>query len=269
MPTHRLPDDYPLAYAESGQGRPLLLIHGSLCDSRYWSPQMAPLGQQHHVVAPSLRRCWPEAWDGEGSGYGIQTHVDDLLALVDALGEGPVDAVGHSRGGHIAFRLALQAPDRVRRLVLAEPGLFPDAGFGAVAGIDRQMPARRVHEAVALIREGDIDGGLASFVDGVSGTPIWRHTVPSFKQMARDNAHTLLGQARESRLDVSRAELVSMKTPTLLIGGALTPAPFPALLDLLQANLPDARRVGIPAARHAMNLAAPRVFNEAVLAFLS
>ena len=69
-------------------------------------------------------------------------------------------------------------------------------------------------------------------------------------------------------LEVSRAELASMKTPILLVGGALTPAPFPALLDLLQAHLPDARRITIPAARHAMNLAAPRVFNEAVLAFL-
>ena len=268
MPTFRLPDDTPLAYAESGQGRPLLLIHGSLCDSRYWSPQMAPLGERHHVLAPSLRRCWPERWDGNGPGYDIATHVDDLLAFIDGLGSDAVNLVGHSRGGHVAFRVALQAPERVRRLVLAEPGLFPDDGFGEVPGIDRDVPARRVREALAHLRDGDIDGGLASFVDGVSGMPIWRHTVPSFKQMARDNANTLFGQARESRLEVSRAELASMKTPILLVGGALTPAPFPALLDLLQAHLPDARRITIPAARHAMNLAAPRVFNEAVLAFL-
>ncbi len=46
---------YGMAYAEHGTGAPLLLVHGSLLDQRYWAPQMGPLGEDFRVVAPSLR----------------------------------------------------------------------------------------------------------------------------------------------------------------------------------------------------------------------
>ena len=96
---------YDMAYAEHGTGATLVLIHGSLLDHRYWAPQMDPLGQHHRVVAPSLRHCWPARWDGAGDDFTIRQHVDDVAALIDALGAGPVHLLGHSRGGHIAFRV--------------------------------------------------------------------------------------------------------------------------------------------------------------------
>lgn len=268
MPTLRI-NDYDLAYAETGSGRPLLMIHGSLCDYRYWAPQMAPLGAAHRAIAVSLRRCWPESWDGQGEGYDVDTHVDDLIAFIEALNAGPVDLMGHSRGGHIAFRLAQRAPQHLRRLILAEPGGMPDASFGAIEGIDRDQAGTRTREAAQRIEDGDVDGGLALFIDGVSGMPIWSHTVSAFKRMARDNARTLLGQLRETRMAFSRTDLESLAIPTLLIGGALTPSPFPQLLDLLQSHLPQVQRVTIPGVRHAMNLAAPVPFNKAVQEFLA
>ncbi|MGH8447360.1 MAG: alpha/beta fold hydrolase [Solimonas sp.] len=267
MPTQRV-NDYELSYAETGSGAPLLLIHGSLCDQRYWVPQMAPFGAGRRAIAVSLRRCWPEVWDGLGDGYSVAQHVDDLIAFIAALDAGPVDLLGHSRGGHVALRLALRAPQLVRRLILAEPGGQPDASFGPRPGLDLQMTAARTREAATLIAGGDVDGGLALFVDGVSGMSIWQHMVPGFKRMARDNAHTLLGQQREAPMRYTRDELAGLALPTLLVGGELTPAPFPQLLDLLQAHIAGAQRATIPAARHAMNLAAPAPFNAAVLAFL-
>lgn len=267
MATLRI-NDYDLAYTETGSGRPLLMVHGSLCDYRYWAPQMAPLGRHHRAIAVSLRRCWPENWDGRGEGYDIETHVDDLAAFVEALDAGPIDLMGHSRGGHVALRLALRAPQILRRLILAEPGGFPDASFGTVDGLDPERTARWLREAVRHIESGDIDGGLALFIDGVSGIPMWSQTIPSFKRMVRDNAHTLLGQIRETRMAFSRPQLESLEIPNLLVGGALTPSPFPQLLDLMQAHLPQVQRVTIAGARHAMNLAAPPAFNTAVLDFL-
>lgn len=244
------------------------MIHGSLCDYRYWTPQMAAFGEHRRAIAPSLRRCWPEQWDGAGDGYTVDRHVDDLIAFIANLDAGAVDLVGHSRGGNVALRLALKAPALVRRLVLAEPGVMPDDSFVESANFDRTKAAAWTREAAARIEAGDVEGGLQQFVDSVSGTAIWKHTVPGFKRMARDNANTLLGQAREVRRDVSRAELAAMRLPTLLVGGALTPSPFPQLLDLLARYLPDTHRVTIPGARHAMNLAAPVAFNSAVLDFL-
>lgn len=257
------------AFSAIGNGRPLLMIHGSLCDYRYWAPQMSVFGARQRAIALSLRRCWPETWDGSGDGYSIEQHVEDLLSFIESLDAGEVDLVGHSRGGLVAFRLAQQQPKLVRRLVLAEPGVMPDLSFAEAADLDREQAENWTRAAAARIEAGDVEGGVQLFIDGVSGTDIWRKTVPAFKRMALDNAHTLIGQAREIRKPVSRAELEALRTPTLLIGGALSPSPFPQLLGLLERHLPDSHRVTIPAARHAMNLSAPSVFNAAVLDFLA
>ena len=268
MLTLRL-NDYDLAFVETGSGTPLVMIHGSLCDYRYWAPQMQALGRHCRAIAVSLRHCWPETWNGVGRGYDVEQHVDDLRALIERLDAGPVDLLGHSRGGYVALRLALLAPQHIGRLILAEPGGLPDASLVAAPEAIRAHTQARVDTAAALIASGDIDGGLAAFINGVSGVSIWERMVSSFKRMAHDNAHTLLGQAREPRLDLSRADLEAIRAPTLLVGGALTPPPFPKLLDLLEQHIADVEHVTIAGATPAMNLAAPNPFNRAVLDFLA
>lgn len=270
MPIRRI-HDHDLFWLESGSGPapPLLMIHGSLCDARYWAPQMGPLGAGRRAIAVSLRHCWPAAWDGRGAGYHVDQHVADLAAFIDTLDVPQVDVMGHSRGGYVAYRLALRLPARVRKLILAEPGGQPDASLGEIAGFDAQRTPALMVEAARRIEAGHIDEGLAHFIDGISGLPIWAQTVPAFKRMARDNAHTLLAQVRETRAAYTRRDLESLAgVPILLVGGALTPSPFPELLALLAAQLPGARRVTIPGARHAMNLAAPGPFNIALSGFL-
>jgi len=268
MPSLRI-NDYDLAYVEAGSGKPLLMIHGSLCDYRYWQPQMTPFAAQRRAIAISLRHCWPEAWDGVGDGYNIEQHVADTIAFIEALDAGPVDLLGHSRGGYIAFLVALRAPALVRRLILAEPGGTPDPTLAPECPGLAQISTSRLSEAAQRIAADDIEGGLALFIDGVSGAPLWKYMVSSFKRMARDNARTLLGQVREQRMGFSRAQLEALKTPTLLVGGALSPPPFPQLLDLLEQHIAGSQRVTIAGARHAMNLAAPLPFNAAVLKFLN
>ena len=122
---------YDMAYVEMGQGPPLVCVHGSLCDFRVWSCVLGPLSQRHRVIAVSLRHCFPEHWDGVGTDYNMPQHIADVIAFLEALGAGPVDLLGHSRGGHLAFRVAQQRPDLLRRLVLAEPGGDLDASLGA------------------------------------------------------------------------------------------------------------------------------------------
>ena len=78
------------------------------------------LSRRHRVIAPSLRRFFPEHWDGFGDGFTIAQHVADLIAFLEALG-GKVNLVGHSRGGHIAFRVAQQRPDLLRCLFWPSP----------------------------------------------------------------------------------------------------------------------------------------------------
>jgi pimeloyl-ACP methyl ester carboxylesterase len=112
---------YDISYIEVGEGIPLVCVHGTLGDFRVWSPVMGPLSQRHRVISISLRHFFPEHWDGVGTDYTIAQHVADVVGFIEAMGEGPVDLMGHSRGGHIAFRVAQQRPELLRRLVLAEP----------------------------------------------------------------------------------------------------------------------------------------------------
>jgi pimeloyl-ACP methyl ester carboxylesterase len=121
MPHIRV-NDYDMAFVERRIGAPLLLVHGTLCDYRHWTGQMAPFGARYRTIAPSLRRCWPEQWDGEGDDFTVQQHTADVAGLISALDAGPVHLLGHSRGGHIAFRVAQNFPASIRTLTLVEPG---------------------------------------------------------------------------------------------------------------------------------------------------
>ncbi|AHV94482.1 alpha/beta fold hydrolase [Bordetella holmesii] len=251
-------DGYPLTYAEAGQGDPLVLVHGSLCDCRYWKPQLTSLARHFHVFSLSLRHYWPEDWDGSGEGFSITQHTADVLAFIDALAGGSAHLVGHSRGGRIAVEAALHAPARVRSLVLADPGMTRP-------GEDERGDFRQ--RALTLIQAGDPDAGLALFIDTVTGPDTWRRMVPWFKDMVRDNAKTVLGQAREPTVPVGDVAALSM--PVLLIGGALSPPPYPAMLDRLQTLLPQAQRIAIAGSSHGMNLGNPRAFNQAIVDFLA
>lgn len=257
--------DTSLTYMEAGKGRPLLLVHGSLCDCRFWTPQMPALAASVRVIAPSLRHYWPQRWDGTGDDFTTERHAADIAAFIAALGLGRVDLCGHSRGGYIAFRVAQHHPDLVRRLVLAEPGgrIEADGRTTRPAPVGAAMP-----KVTARIAAGDIDGGLKLFLEAIDGPRGWDRTSAAFKQMARDNAFTLLGQIREHRAPITQRDIAAIRAPTLLIGGARTPPPFPDTLDVLEAALADVRRVTVPKARHAMNVENPAAFNAAVLSFL-
>ncbi len=72
-------DGYQLVYQDLGEGTPVLLVHGSLCDYRYWQWQLRSLGEHHRLIVPSLRHYYPERWDGQGADFTSARHVADLL----------------------------------------------------------------------------------------------------------------------------------------------------------------------------------------------
>lgn len=268
--------DAPMHYIEAGQGELLVLIHGSLCDYRYWRWQMNQLASTYRVVAPSLPGCWPDAVarpkpdDGgsfhepallAGTPYRMERHVRAILDLCDALSpQAPIRLLGHSRGAQVALEAALAMPDRVGAMILADPG-FPFAD---------EAPVMPVHARIAeKLGSAPLDDVMGEFVDAVNGAGTWRNTVSWFKDMVRANAWTLPPQLLDIDRSIDAARLSGKLTcPTLLIGGEFSPPRYGERISRLMRILPQARQVTIPRAAHGMNLANARRFNDAVLEFL-
>lgn len=259
---------YDMAFTEEGGGDLLVLVHGSLSDYRHWAPQMHAFAATGlRTVAVSLRHYWPERWDGTGDGFTVDQHVQDLVAFITALGAGPAHLLGHSRGAHIAFRVAERHPEVVRRLVLAEPSGVLDESL-LPPGSPPASYTAFIADAVEEVRRGRIEEGLRSFYEYAVGPGSWDRLAEDRKQMGRDNAMTLHGQINEGRKPYTRASAAAISAPTLLVGGALTRQPFVTVLDGLAEALPNARRVVIPDAGHPMSRENPAAFNAAVLDFL-
>jgi pimeloyl-ACP methyl ester carboxylesterase len=258
-----------MAYLELGHGRPLICVHGSLCDFRIWSAVLGPLTEHRRVIAVSLRHFFPERWDGVSDTYSIAQHVADMIAFIERLDTGPVDLMGHSRGGHISFRVAQQRPDLLRRLILAEPGGELDASLDPAAKPGPSPLATRIATSAEKIAAGDVEGGLTFFFDAIEGAGAWARVPASSKQQLRDNAFTLIGQARDRRPPFSKADAESIKNPTLFIGGANTKGTLPQVLRALAANVPNSKTVMIPNTTHPMFEQAPQKFCEIVLEFLA
>ena len=264
---HQKVNGYDMAYIEVGQGDPIVCVHGSLCDFRVWSPVLGLLSRQHRVITPSLRRFFPEQWNGVGNDFTIAQHVSDLIEFLEAVGK-RVNLLGHSRGGHIAFRVSQQRPDLLRCLVLAEPGGDLDASFTTETASTPPTIPTHVATSVAKIAAGDVDGGLASFVDAVNGPGVWRDLSAAAQQELRDNARTLLGQVNEKRQPYTRIDAEGMGVTTLFIGGENTPGGSLVVLRALATYVSDARVEIIPNTSHLMFAQAPVQFSTAVLNFL-
>jgi hypothetical protein len=87
---------YDMAYQETGSGTPLVLVHGSLSDYRYWYLLVPQFTKNYRVIAVSLRHYYPEKWDGTGADFSYEQHAADVSAFVKKLDLGKVHLLGHS-----------------------------------------------------------------------------------------------------------------------------------------------------------------------------
>ena len=163
----------------SGEGPPLLLLHGLVGSAQNWRENIACLSRQATVYAVDLFNMG-QSERVANLDAGLEATADGLAEMLVALGLSAVDVAGHSHGGAVAMMLAARHPGLVRRLVLFAPANpFCDFADRAIrfyqtrpgTWIARCVPVlpRRL-KAFALgrmygdprrVREGTLDGYIA------------------------------------------------------------------------------------------------------------
>jgi pimeloyl-ACP methyl ester carboxylesterase len=144
-------------YEIHGTGEPLLLLHGGLMSSDMFRPIIPTLGAGRQVIAVDAHGHGRTSLAGKHVNYVAQG--DDMAALVAKLGYTQVDVVGYSMGGGIAFRLAAQHPEVVRRLVLVSTPFGRDGFYADMlplqaavgAGMFEQMKATPMYQQYAKV----------------------------------------------------------------------------------------------------------------------
>jgi pimeloyl-ACP methyl ester carboxylesterase len=154
--TVELDESMTSAIAEAGTGgEPVMLLHGftgAKEDFADWLDPLADLGW--HAVAPDHRGHGSSSQPPDEGAYSLATMAADTFALADDLGWARFALLGHSMGGMVAQVMALQAPERIGRLVLM------DTSHGPVEGVDPGLAAM----AVELARSD----GIAALADAVA-----------------------------------------------------------------------------------------------------
>lgn len=145
-------------YEVRGRGEPLLLLHGGLGSIDMFGPALAKLAETREVIAVDLQGHGRTALGDRP--FKLESMGDDMATLVAKLGRKQVDVLGYSMGGGVAFRMAAQHPQSVRRLAMVSTP-FSDDGFypgiraqqnqvgAAMAPMMEQTPMYQTYAAVA------------------------------------------------------------------------------------------------------------------------
>ena len=249
-------DGTAIAVWRSGDGPPLVLVHGATADHSRWAPVLPALRERFSVLAIDRRG---RGRSGDAPAYAIEREFEDVAAVVEWAGE-PVSVLGHSYGGVCALEAA-RLTDRIARLVLYE------APMGFV-----QTPSHVVRRLRALLAAGERDQLLALFMREVAGLPPEQvellRSLPAW-QARLAAAHTIPREElanRQYRFSPDRFRGLHVKT--LLLQGGDSPDAFRAAGDALHAALRDCRVAVMPGQRHAAMDTGTDLFLAEVLSFL-
>ncbi len=257
-----------LHYEITGSGPLLLALHGFTGSAESFAPLARSL-RGHRVARLELLGHGGSDAPGESARYGVWEAAQDVLTLLESLGEARADLLGYSLGGRVALRAALLAPGRVRSLVLesASPGITSMA-----------ERARRVESDEALCRVLS-QGGIEAFVARWEAHPLFasqarcppgrlaRQRAERLRQRPDGLCGSLRGAGAGATDDVS-LRLGEIKAPVLLIAGARD-AKYGAKLQAMASAMGAAELAIVPAAGHNVHFERPRVFARLVQEFLA
>ena len=245
-----------LFYRESGDGPPAVFIHGFPLDHSLWLDQLKGLAHVRHCIALDLRgfgRSDPTV----DAVLTMEMLADDVAGLLEALGVGGADVVGHSMGGYVALALWELRPDVVRSLALVDTRA---GGDGAEARTGRDAMIDRI-----------LDGGKSALADemvrNLLGREPSRRAQARLRSMVESTRYETLVAAIEGMKDRKdrTAILPTISVPTVVIGGEEDTLIPPDRIREVSAAIPGARTSIIARAGHLTPIEQPDPVNQALI----
>ncbi|HLZ45653.1 MAG TPA: alpha/beta hydrolase [Gemmatimonadales bacterium] len=252
---------------------PVVFVHGSLADYRSWNAQEIAFAQRYRVLVYSLRYHPPNPQTEDNQTYSPKLHAEDLAAMLLTLDLAPAHIVGSGYGSYVALALALDHPQLVRSLVLAEPPIFPLlTGTEAGDSARRAFYTNSFDPARAAFTHRDSVAGIRIIYDALHGPGRFDQLPPASRADLLAHAFELRQEMLASREQyfpiISCAELSRITTPILLVRGDRTPRMFQLVSDELARCLQNDTTATIPGAGYPVHLGNPGYYNTIVMRFL-
>ncbi len=243
----------------------VLALHPSLAHGGAFAGFCLP-----HLIAPDMiGHGQARDWDGQGDLHSLCTRDAIDVAAKMAATSGPIDLIGHSFGGTVALRIALERPELLRSIVLIEPVLF------AAARADQAPEYRQfiaTHQAFeAMMQKGDLHRAAAHFQSIWGDGRDFDAAPKSVQQYIMARLHLILAQTDALHNDsagmMGYLRLEAMGLPVLLISGSDSPPIVGAITRALASRLPNMSQDIIPKARHMAPITHPKQVAEAMATF--
>ena len=237
----------------------VVLIHGLAGTLHLWDRVVPRLETRFHVLRYDLRgHGKSDLPDGE---WSLDDFVGDLVALLDSRGIAAAHVVGFSLGGLIVQKLALDHPERVKRLVI----------LSAIAGRTEEE-REKVRQRLRNVENDDVETNIALGVERWF-SPEFRRNHPDLVQQRID---TYLATNRRGYLNAHRVfvtsdladELHRIDRPTLVMTGEFDPGSNARMARFMHQAIAGASLEILPGLRHAVLVEAPQVVAEKLDAFL-
>ncbi|MBN2028413.1 MAG: alpha/beta fold hydrolase [Actinobacteria bacterium] len=252
-------------YREYGAGEPLLLIMGLSANADWWGESFIKrFAERYHVVAYDNRGA---GRSGKPEGpYPIPLMASDAVGLMDHLGWDSAHVVGASMGGMIAQEIALEYPDRVRRLVL----LCTTCG-----GSEQIHATKEVYELLYTPREGISAEDMARLSlpllfpqRYIEENPQLMEEVLKNYLIAPIEPKCFVWQITGVSMWSCHSRLADLRHPTLIVAGSEDVLIPPENSRILAKAIPNSRLVEIEGAGHGFQAMYPDRLADEVLAFL-
>jgi pimeloyl-ACP methyl ester carboxylesterase len=270
MPHATTDDGIRLYFEETGSGHPVILVHEFAGDLRSWEQQMRYFGKRYRTIAFNARGFPPSEVPEHVSSYSQGHAADDILAVLNHIGERQAHIIGLSMGGFATLHFGLRHPERASSLCIG------GCGYGA------ELDKREIFRAEAEMIAGMIRSeGMPAFAERYAYGPTrvqFENKDPrghaEFKNMLAE--HSAVGSANTQQgvqkerpsLYTLVEEMQRITVPTLVITGD---EDWPCLMPgiLMKQSIPSSALVVMPNAGHAINIEEPEEYNRLVGDFLS